>query len=133
MKRSLLHKVLSCIFLLILLFILPGCEKIRLGEPYDCRIGIRYWPGTDLSFSVDSIRDYRCPKDVMCFWGGDVDLFLSIYVNLDRTDTLIRLYRNNPLVVKDYIFEVLEVNPWRNAGQVVDEKDYRIRIKVTEQ
>lgn len=130
MKASIYKSSLYTILIFITLVILSGCEKIQLGEPYDCRIGTNYLLDNSLVFSIDSIRDYRCPKDVVCIWAGDVDLYFNININLTRTDTIIRLYRNNPIVTGDYTWKVLEVVPWPRASQTIDQKDYRIKLIV---
>jgi len=118
------------LLLIVLLVALTGCEKIQLGEPYDCRIGTKYLLDNNLVFSIDSLRDYRCPKDVVCFWSGDVDLYFNININLTKIDTLMRLYRNNPIVTGDYMWKVLEVDPLPKAGQTIDQKDYKIKLIV---
>ena len=121
------HSALA-VFLVFLLF--SGCEKIQIGEPFNCRIGTKYLLENNIIFSIDSISDYRCPKDVVCIWSGDVDLFFDINVNLVNTDTIIRLYRNNPIDIGNYNWKVLEVNPLLNVGQIIDQKDYRIKLLI---
>jgi hypothetical protein len=130
MKASLYNKIQSTILIFITLIMLSGCEKIQLGEPYDCKIGTKYLLDNDLVFSIDSIRDYRCPKDLVCIWSGDVDLYFNININLTKIDTLIRLYRNNPIVTGDYTWKVLEVDPLLKADQKIDQKDYKIKLIV---
>ena len=130
MKASLYKKIQFTILIFITLIMLSGCEKIQLGEPYDCRIGTKYLLDNNLVFSIDSIRDYRCPKDVVCIWAGDVDMYFNININLTKIDTLIRLYRNNPIVTGDYIWKVLEVEPLPKADQTIDQKDYKIKLIV---
>jgi hypothetical protein len=130
MIAFLYNKIQSTILIFTTLIILSGCEKIQLGEPYDCKIGTKYLIDNNLVFSIDSIRDYRCPKDVICIWGGDVDLYFNININLTKIDTLIRLYRNNPIETGDYTWKVLEVDPLLKADQTIDQKDYKIKLLV---
>jgi len=130
MTAFLYNKIQSTILIFTALIMLSGCEKIQLGEPYDCRIGTKYLLDNNLIFSIDSIRDYRCPKDVICIWGGDVDLYFNININLTKIDTLIRLYRNNPIETGDYTWKVLEVDPLLKADQTIDQKDYKIKLIV---
>lgn len=110
--------------------ILAACEKIQVGEPFVCRVGTKYLLENHIVFTVDSISDYRCPKDVVCIWAGDVDLYFDININLVRTDTLIRLYRNNPVEIGNYTWKVLEVNPLLNHYQTIDQEDYRIKLQI---
>lgn len=130
MIAFLYNKIQSTILIFTTLIMLSGCEKIQLGEPYDCRIGTKYLLDNNLIFSIDSIRDYRCPKDVICIWGGDVDLYFIININLTKIDTLIRLYRNNPIETGNYTWKVLEVVPLLKADQMIDQKDYKIKLLV---
>jgi hypothetical protein len=122
------------IFLSILIMILTisGCEKIEIGEPFDCRIGTKYKLTESLSFSIDSIRDYRCPQDMWCFWSGDVELFFNIHHNLADADTTIYLYthNNNPSIIEGFTWRVLEVNPWLKSDQQINNRDYRIRVLI---
>jgi len=130
MKGSICYKIQSTILIFITLVMWTGCEKIQLGEPYDCKVGTKYLLDNNLVFSIDSIRDYRCPKDVVCIWSGDVDLYFNINLNLTKIDTLMRLYRNNPIVTGDYTWKVLEVEPLAKADQTIDQKDYKIKLLV---
>lgn len=128
MKRAFNYKIHMQILLFLTLLMISGCEKIQPGEPYECKIGSKYWLDENLSFSIDSIRDYRCPKDVICIWAGDVDLYFNIYLNLTKIDTLTGLYRRNPFETGDYIWKVLEINPWPVSGQNVEQKDYKVKL-----
>lgn len=121
------------ISILSLFLLFSGCEKIDIGEPSDIKIGTKYWINTNLSFAVDSIKDYRCPKNVFCFWSGDVEFFFRINHNLSKMDTLIYLYthNNNPFEAEGYKFKIDEVNPWLELGQKVNQSDYRIKISIT--
>jgi hypothetical protein len=118
------------LMLLVALMICPACEKIEVGEPFNCKVGTKYLIENQVVFTIDSISDYRCPKDVVCIWAGDVDLYFDININLVRTDTLIRLYRNNPVEIGNYTWKVLEVNPSLNHNQAIDQGDYRIKLLI---
>jgi|GEM_PF-1068912 len=131
MKRKFQNKIRLIILLLVSVFMITGCEKIQFGEPYNCRIGVRYWPGDNVSFVIDSIRDYRCPQDMLCFWSGDVDIFLSVSVYLDRVDTLLNLNRKNRIFETDkYTFTVIDVIPWLKSNEKIGRNEYRVRMQV---
>ncbi len=130
MKASIYNNIQFTTLIFITLIMFSGCEKIQLGEPYDCKVGTKYLLDNNLVFSIDSIRDYRCPKDVVCIWAGDVDMYFNININLTKIDTLIRLYRNNPIVTGDYTWKVLEVEPLPKADQTIDQNDYKIKLLV---
>lgn len=116
--------------LLASVFMITGCEKIGFGEPFDCRIGVRYWPGDNVSFVIDSIRDYRCPQDMLCFWSGDVDIFLSVSINLNRVDTLLNVNRNRFFENDKYTFRVLDVIPWLKSNEKIGRNGYRVRMQI---
>jgi hypothetical protein len=132
MKRNNIHRFFPVLTVIIILGIFTGCEKAQTGKPFSCRVGTKYVIEHNIMFSIDSISDYRCPEDVICIWGGDVELFFSINVNLVRTDTVIKLYGNNPVDIGGYTWKVLEVSPLPNTTRVTEQKDYRVELLITE-
>jgi hypothetical protein len=129
MNRLSERRIYTALLGFLVIIMISGCEKINPGEPFSCKIGTKYLL-ENIVFSIDSISDYRCPKDVICIWGGDVDLYFTIYTNHIQTDTLIGLYRNNPVSISNYEWRILEVSPWPNSGQTIDQKDYRIQLVI---
>ena len=130
MKSTSSHMIRFTVLIIFASIILSACEKIQVGEPFNCKVGTKYLIENQVVFTIDSISDYRCPKDVVCIWAGDVDLYFDININLVRTDTLIRLYRNNPVEIGNYTWKVLEVNPLLNHNQAIDQEDYRIKLLI---
>jgi hypothetical protein len=100
-------------FLMIAIFFISGCEKKDSGEAFDCVIGNTYNVTSNLSFTIDSINDSRCPEGAMCFWAGDVYVYLDIYHNNTLIDTSVYLKNTarNPINLENYSFKVLEVTP----------------------
>ncbi|NLE01847.1 MAG: hypothetical protein GX640_18435 [Fibrobacter sp.] len=123
-KRSVLK-----VLLILLVIMLAGCDSIQIGEPFTCRPDTKYYLTPGFSFSIDSISDYRCPKDVICIWGGDVDLYFNIWENRTEVDTMLR-FTGGPYLFGDYSFSILEVNPLRNHDEVVNQEDYRIKLLI---
>lgn len=115
--------------LILLVIMLAGCDSIQIGEPFTCRPDTKYHLTPGFSFSIDSVSDYRCPKDFICIWGGDVDLYFNIKQNLARIDTILRMSAG-PYLFGDYSFSIIEVNPLRNHDEVVDQDDYRIKLLI---
>lgn len=132
MKKGVPNTLNILLLILLIIFTISSCEKIDLGEPFDCKIGTKYRLTGSLSFSIDSIRDYRCPQDMLCFWSGDVDLYFNIHHNLANVDTIIYLFtgNNNPSIIEGYTWKVLEVNPWLRSDQKIDNRDYRIKVLI---
>lgn len=110
--------------------IFSGCEKIKVGEAFDVKIGELYRIDWDLSFTIDSINDYRCAKDVVCVWAEDVNLYFNINHAFNHTDTVIYLntHNNNPFVIADYTWEVLEVNPYPVSTKITEPSDITIKM-----
>ncbi|MBN2863841.1 MAG: hypothetical protein JXN62_11800 [Bacteroidales bacterium] len=122
-------KSFAKVLLLLLIIVTTGCDRIQTGEPFTCSTDTKYFLTPSLSFKIDSVSDYRCPKDVLCIWGGDVDLYFNITENRTEIDTVLRL-SGGPYLFGDYSFDILEVNPLRNHDQVVDQEDYRINLLI---
>lgn len=133
MKNIVTKSIKIQILILLTLFLIEGCEKIQLGEPSDYKTGTKYRINSNLSFTIDSLRDYRCPRDLMCIWSGDVELYFKIKHNFSDIDTLIYLYthNNNPFKFDDYTLKIEEVNPWLKSGENIHQSDYRIKILIT--
>ena len=116
----------------LLVVICSGCDKIELGEPFDCRIETQYRIKNGLSFTIDSLRDYRCPKDMLCFWSGDVAIYVSINNYMRVIDTTIYLVSRhaNPIEIGGFTWRIMEVNPWLNAGQTAYQDEYIIKLLI---
>jgi hypothetical protein len=131
MKRSTRVIALLSIFFTVLVF--HGCEKFDLDQPVECSLGTSYRINSGLSFSIDSLRDYRCPLDLECFWGGDVDLYFKFDHHLKNKTALINLNSrdNNPFTIGGYTFKVQAVNPQYRSDEVRKKEDYRVQMVVT--
>lgn len=121
------------LFFLLTTFLFSGCEKLDLGKPVDCSIGTSYRVNTGLSFKIDSLMDYRCPTDLLCFWGGDVDIYFNFDHNSKHKVALINLNSqdHNPVIIGDYTFKVLAVNPNYKSDEVHKKEDYWVQLVVT--
>ncbi len=130
MKLSLLYLTL---LLSGLLFI--GCEKVETGTSFDSIIDEKLRVDPTLAFSIDSIRDYRCPSDVVCIWAGDVDIFIRFYKPFGHIDTLMNLYNSarNPISMSGYSFKINEVLPHPVSNRETPQKDYKINMTITKE
>lgn len=133
MKKTVVKGTGLYFFFLAIFFIATGCDKIDQGEANYVKTATKYNVTNTLSFTIDSLRDYRCPKDMMCFWSGDVELYFRINHNFSRTDTVIYLLtrNNNPFVLGGFTWHVEDVTPWLASGESIDQSRYRIRLVVT--
>lgn len=118
---------------LILTFILLSCERIDLNEAFSAKVGDKFKVDSGLSFSIDSINDYRCPLLFECFWSGDVKMFCSFYEPHHQIDTAIYLINTrNSIDIGGYNFKLLEVKPQSQKGEVIPQDKYEMRIIVRE-
>ena len=125
-------KIKTIYILLVIFLIFSACEKTELGKELNCTIGHAYRVTPDLSFSIDSINDSRCPPNALCFWAGEVYLYLNINHNKSQIDTTMYLLNTsrNPIQIGDYSFKVLEVNPLVGGG-LSTSKDITIKMIIT--
>jgi hypothetical protein len=118
--------------LLLIITVFSMCNKTELGKELNCTIGNSYKITRDVSFSIDSVNDSRCPPGAMCFWEGEVYLYLDINYHNTQIDTTMYLLNQsrNPIQIGDYSFKVLEVNPFAGGG-LSTSKDITIKMVIT--
>jgi hypothetical protein len=123
--------ILPLIFIVAVIF--TGCDKIDLGKPIECSIGTSYKINNGLSFTIDSLRDYRCPADWECLWGGDVDMYFNFDHHSMNLVALVNLNsgERNPFSINGYTWKIQEVNPLYRSDEVRKREDYRIKMIVT--
>jgi hypothetical protein len=125
--------MLKKIYLLtfVLTFFISGCERLDLDEPFSAKVGDKFKVDSNLSFSIDSVNDYRCPLLFECFWSGDVKMFCSFYEPHHRIDTAIYLINTrNSINIGGYNFKLLSVNPQSQRGEVIPQDEYKLDIIV---
>lgn len=89
-----------------------------------------------LIISLDSVlNDSRCPKGCYCFWAGNAEVrfnFSKDYYKIEfvlntysgwRTDTLINGYR----------IKLLDLKPYPEVGQIVNQSDYHAEIRIIQE
>jgi hypothetical protein len=96
------------------------------------KIGKKLRVDFDLSFSIDSVNDYRCPLLYECFWAGDVKIPMTFYKPFNQIDTAIYLNNRsqNPIQIGGYNFKVLSVNPQSQQGEIISQRDYTIELMI---
>ena len=116
--------------ILLMPLILGSCEKVEIGESFVGKVGDKFRVNANLSFQIDSVNDYRCPKDLICIWGGGVDLHIKFHKTFSTIDTLISTSdsRKNPISIAGYTFKVLSVNPLPETNIFTPQKDFSIEM-----
>jgi hypothetical protein len=120
------------IIILITCFALISCERIKLEESFPMKVGHKLRVDYNLSFSIDSINDYRCPLLYECIWAGDVKVLITFYKPLSQIDTAIYLNNRNqnPIQIGGYDFKILSVNPQSQKGEIIPLRDYSVELMV---
>ena len=114
---------------LILMLTLSGCERVQLEKPFSGKVGERFLVDNKLSFSIDSINDYRCPLQVVCVWSGDVKVFCTFYEPHNQIDTAIYLVNaRNSIDIGGYNFKLLSVKPQSQNGELIPQNEYELEI-----
>jgi len=116
----------------LLIFIFTGCEKINTGESFISKVSDKVRIESNLSFSIRSVNDWRCPKDMMCIHSGDVEVSLRFHQGLHNTDKVISLYTNgkNPIEIGGYTIKLLGVDPRPEADKTTSQAEFRINMMV---
>jgi hypothetical protein len=124
-------KIFSC-FVFMFQLILSSCEKIDIGESFVGKVDDKIRITSNLSFTIRSVLDWRCPIDMECVSSGDVNTYIRFHQLFHHTDTVIYLYSGgrNPIEFGSYSFKVLEVNPLPKSDIVIPQDDFRIKMLV---
>ena len=123
----------SVLFLLVFLGCSDGISP-ELGEEFDLKHGtVRQVSGTTVSLQFQGIdSDSRCPTGAVCKWEGNAEVLLQV-----SSEELTGVYSLNttldPKVIEHngYLVELISVSPYPVSGKEIADKDYTIRIYVT--
>ena len=123
----------AMIFGVIMFLSVNGCQKDfeQINDTLDIIHGVPVIISHNNILTIDSVKDSRCPTEVVCFWAGNAVVSFTFKqkqnnVSFDlntfpgfRTDTLINHYRftlkrltpenstDNPPALEDYNAEVI--------------------------
>jgi len=133
------HSTKLWLLLLILLFVSSNCEDPYKSEkfvndtPFTIKPNESIEINDDLSFSIDRVLDSRCPRGVLCFWAGNVELRFKINQKSSQIDTLIceTACNNNPFKLAGYTWKIMGVTPYPENNKNIELNDYRIIMQIT--
>lgn len=110
---------------------LLSCEKIDLGREITVELNREYRIDRGLSFTIDSISDYRCPSDLICIWAGDADLYFT-FDNNDNFSDILNLNNGdtNPYNIAGYTIEILDILPYPVSDVIIDPADVIVKLRV---
>ncbi len=78
-----------------------------------------------LVFTLLEVRDYRCPIDLICIWGGDAELLLAIKRDNGIDNAILTL--SKPLIIDNHIIKVISLELERISN---GEKIYKAKLSV---
>ena len=96
-----------------------GIARARLGE--------RVYVDGPAVTPLEVLEDSRCPKNVQCFWEGQ--LRLKVRVHLGARDELRELTLGQPVHVADGNIELVEALPEPVADEPVKPASYRFGFR----
>jgi hypothetical protein len=110
---------------------LSSCEKTKIGKSHEYHMGIHYEVTSNLSFTINSLNDSRCPPGAACGVAGEVHIFITINQLNNLVDTV--LYQDptssNPIQFGEYGFSLLDVIPI-SIGSTTS-KDITIKLNIS--
>ena len=98
-------------------------EEFALYESY-------YSADHQLSFSVDSIHDSRCPRGVYCIWQGQADVFLTVKT-FKTYHLVLDSNKNIRDTIQNYEFQLIDVLPYPDLSSPSSSEDRYAIIKVS--
>jgi len=128
----------SVFFIITTLFLAFSCSEEPLNDSFELNKLQTFVPGvtyhlknTETTFRISDVNDSRCPKGATCVWAGMVQTDLVFHSS--TTDTLrINTYNNPSDTIENYVFELMEVEPYPELEKEIKLKDYRITLKISE-
>ncbi len=116
------------------------CERLpsfNLDEPFEMKVGDKR-VNTKITTVIELkevVEDSRCPKNVNCFWEGQVKIKISL-VNESKVEQDFTLTlrddrpRDRTKVVNGYSYELLAVDPYPEEEKKIQPEDYVVKVVV---
>lgn len=92
---------------------------------------------TDLEYEIclTSINDSRCPSNVVCVWEGDAEVEFNFKSNSENK--IFKLHTNDKFqqdtIINNIKIKLLNVFPYPNSNNPIDQKDYSAELSISEQ
>ena len=136
------EKGLLLIFLMVIAFV--GCNNeseptitgFEYGSPFSLAFGAsdQSSDGQVEATFTKVVSDSRCPLNVVCVWEGEVTVELDVKAGaVVETITLSDHPNIGPRdTINNYIFILLDVQPYPESTEELDMEDYTIELQVEE-
>lgn len=124
--------------ILISFFFAVSCSDETIIDNFELNKLQTFIPGityhlenTETTFRINSVDDSRCPTNAQCVWEGLAQIEL-VFQSL-ATDTLrLNTMDNQSDTIENYVFQLMEVEPYPELDKEVKLKDYRITLNILE-
>jgi hypothetical protein len=127
-------KTYFLILIIPLFFIACSKETIsgifNLNEEENFKIGMENKSAeSDVIFTINNVRDSRCPSDVVCIWQGEAEVEIQFFAPFQETIVL-STFDNLIDTVGNYSVELLDVSPYPVSTKKIKTKDYIVKLKI---
>ncbi|WP_146109705.1 hypothetical protein [Jejuia pallidilutea] len=91
-------------------------------------------PLPNLKVCLDSVNDGRCPSDMVCVWGGNASVRLTLKSTKKRKTFTLNTHSNfqQDTLIDGMLIKLLSVTPYPK-GDEIDMAKYVIELEVTNQ
>lgn len=121
--------------LIIWTFLMFGCRSSsspvgpKLGEEFSLKVGQQITLDYGRAvLAVDSVKDSRCPLDVMCFWSG----LATVWCRLSGVPFTLSIYSEAAdTSLSNYSVALTSVEPWPISRHIPAQGDYVMKFIVT--
>ncbi len=135
------HATIWLIFLLGALLLPAGCAgaggevTASLGQEISLSIGeTALIEGEELRLKfTEVVGDSRCPKDIYCFWQGEVSCGVEVTYSGDRYQMVLTqpgLTAEPSVKTFQQYHLTFSVDPYPESGKEIRQKDYRLNLTV---
>ncbi|MBS3770075.1 MAG: hypothetical protein V5A47_02985 [Bacteroidales bacterium] len=123
----------------IMILLAAGCEDqyrlVSLNRQIEVKWGREYVLDSGLSFTIEDVKDSRCPKGARCFRAGEAMVRLRIKsFDTEQTDTTEIIKLNRPgtdaQTYKEYRFALIDVLPYPDIESKYKKSDYKVLLKI---
>lgn len=84
---------------------------------------------------LTSINDSRCPSNVVCVWEGDAEVEFNFKSNSENK--IFKLHTNDKFqqdtIINNLKIKLLNVFPYPNSNNPIDQIDYSVELSISEQ
>lgn len=118
---------------------LAGCDESFTGPTYPLDSRFTLAPGEVAGIERAGVRvqfggvegDSRCPADVVCVWGGDARVLISVVSSEGQTDYELHTGDMQPVRHGELTIALEELSPYPFSTQAIEPEEYRATLRVT--